>query len=90
MKSLSNTNQEEAVSNVPDIKIHGDPSIWVCLCKSSSEEEGWMKSTKAMAVPGGVLVQVSTQQGDHVAEALAYVPWAILEDGKLKSPPEED
>jgi len=33
-----------------------------------------MKSTKAMEVPGGCVVQVTTQQGDDVAEALTFVP----------------
>jgi len=33
-----------------------------------------MKSTKAMEIPGvGCLVQVTTQQGDNVAEAITMV-----------------
>ncbi|MFA5739425.1 MAG: hypothetical protein WC902_11630 [Bacteroidales bacterium] len=57
------------------------------LCKASSESEGWMKSTKACEVPGGCIVQVTTQQrnpdGSYaVAEALTYVPGArIVDDG---------
>ena len=38
-----------------------------------------MKSTKAMDIEGlGVLVQVSTQQGTEVAEALTFIPDAHL------------
>ena len=34
-----------------------------------------MKSAKAMEIRGvGCVVQVTTQQGDHVAEALTFVP----------------
>ena len=54
------------------------------LCKASSEDEGWMKSTKAMEIEGGgCIVQVTTQQRNHdgtyaVAEALAFVPCATI------------
>jgi hypothetical protein len=55
------------------------------LCKASSESEGWMKSTKAMAVVGGCIVQVTTQQRNNdgsyaVAEALTYVPGVTITD----------
>ena len=33
-----------------------------------------MKSAKAMEVDNGCVVQVTTQQGDNVAEALVFVP----------------
>lgn len=57
------------------------------LCKASSQNEGWMKSTKAMEIPGiGCVVQVSTQQknpdGSYtVAEAVTFVPG--VEIGKM-------
>jgi hypothetical protein len=73
-KTLNNTNMDELKANVSDVAIHGDPGAWLCLCKASSKEQGWMKSTKVMPLPNGVLVQVSTQQGDNIAEALAFVP----------------
>ena len=55
------------------------------LCKASSKSEGWMKSTKAMYVDEGCVVQVTTQQrnpdGSYaVAEALTYVPGACIID----------
>ena len=79
-KTLKNSNIDGATKNVPDIKFAGTPDLWKLLCKAYSEEEGWMKSTKAMMVPGaGCLVQVTTQQtnpdGSYViAEAITFFP----------------
>lgn len=83
-KDYGVTNPKEARAKVPDIKVHGDPNLWYCVGKASSQSGGWMKSTKAMLVPGaGVVVQASTQQGDNVAEALTFVPSAsLLREGK--------
>lgn len=40
-----------------------------------------MKSTKAMEIEGvGCVVQVTTQQGDNVAEALTFVPNVRIEE----------
>lgn len=65
-------------SNVPDVVIFGGDTFKL-LSKSSSQDQGLMKSTKAMGVPGGCVVQVTTQQrnpdGSYaVAEALTFVP----------------
>ena len=78
-KTLGNSDISGTKKNVPDVVVFGDGDAWQLLCKASSEEEGWMKSTKAMEMPGGVLIQVTTQQrnayGSYaVAEALAFVP----------------
>jgi hypothetical protein len=77
-KSLHNTDQNGASKNVPDIEFFGG-DLFKLLSKASSEKEGWMKSTKAMEVKGGCLVQVTTQQRNpdgsySLAEALAFVP----------------
>ena len=75
MKTLFTTTVSEAKFNVPDLVTFGDVDTWKLICKASSDTEGWMKSTKALQIDGvGCLVQVTTQQGDHVAEALAFVP----------------
>ncbi len=79
MKTLHNSDVSGARKNVPDIKIVGNGNMFKLLCKASSESEGWMKSTKAMEVSGGCVVQVTTQQrnpdGSYaVAEALTFVP----------------
>ena len=82
MKTLSNTKASQTKDNVLDAQFYGDDDLFKCLSKAWSVTEGWMKSTKAMNVPGGVVIQVSTQQGDHVAEAVAFVPGAeVVPDG---------
>lgn len=83
-KTLHNSTVSKAKNNVPDLRVYGNGDIFRLISKASSETEGWMKSTKAMEMPAlGCLVQVTTQQGDQVAEALAFVPGArIAEDEK--------
>ena len=74
-KTLTNANVNEAMECVPDLKIYGNGDLWVLLSKASSQREGWMKSTKAMSIDGaGCLVQVTTQQGGKIAEAVTWVP----------------
>lgn len=86
MKTLHNSDVSGARKNVKDIKVVGNGDMFKLLCKASSENEGWMKSTKACEVPEGCIVQVTTQQrnadGSYaVAEALTYVPGVrIVED----------
>jgi len=96
-RTLDNTNVEEAKTNIPDLKVVGDGDMWQLLCKASSQGEGWMKSTKAMQLPDGCLVQVTTQQRDNhgqyaVAEAVTYVPNVYICDDvnggkRLAGPP---
>ena len=85
MKTLHNTDGSDARQNVKDIQVVGNPDLFRLLFKASSQAEGWMKSTKAMVVPGGCVVQVTTQQrnpdGSYaVAEALTFVPGVTVED----------
>lgn len=79
-KTLHNSDVSGARQNVPDINVVGNGDTFRLLCKASSQKEGWMKSTKAMEVPGGCVVQVTTQQGDNIAEALAFVPGVKITD----------
>jgi len=77
-KTLHNSDVSGARQNVKDIKVVGNGDTFRLLCKASSQNEGWMKSTKAMEVPGGCVVQVTTQQRNDdgsyaVAEALTFV-----------------
>ena len=79
-KTLHNSTVSGAKKNVSDLKVFGNGDMFQLLCKASSKSEGWMKSTKAMYIPGqGCLVQVTTQQGDNVAEALQFVPGVKIE-----------
>lgn len=82
-KTLHNSTVSGARQNVKDIKIVGNGDMFRLLCKASSQEEGWMKSTKACDVGHGCIVQVTTQQrnpdGSYaVAEALTYVPGVTI------------
>jgi hypothetical protein len=78
-KTLHNSDISGARQNVPDIKVVGNGDMFRLLCKASSQKEGWMKSTKAMELHNGCLVQVTTQQKNpdgsySIAEALQFVP----------------
>lgn len=79
-KTLDITDVNGARANISDIKVFGDGDLWQLVSKASSAEQGWMKSCKAMEVPGrGVCVQVTTQQrnpdGSYaIAEAVCFVP----------------
>lgn len=74
-KTLGKTTASKAKDNVNDIEFWGNGDTFKLISKASSQEEGWMKSTKAMQISGiGCAVQVTTQQGDDVAEALTFVP----------------
>lgn len=85
-KPLHNSDVSGARKNAKDIKVVGNGDLFRLLCKVSSEAEGWMKSTKAMEIPGeGCVVQVTTQQrnpdGSYaVAEAVTFVPNAMIVD----------
>jgi hypothetical protein len=87
MKTLHNSDISGAKKNVKDIKVVGDGDMFRLLCKASSDTEGWMKSTKAMEVPNGCVVQVTTQQRNEdgtyaIAEAISFVPGVKLADDK--------
>ena len=82
-KTLKNSDISGARKNVKDIVVVGNGDTFALVCKAHSEAEGWMKSTKACEVPGGCIVQVTTQQrnpdGSYaLAEALTFVPHVQL------------
>ena len=75
MKTLHNSDVNEAKKNVSDLKIFGNGDTFKLICKASSANEDWMKSTKAMQISGiGCVVQVTTQQGENVSESVCFVP----------------
>lgn len=74
-KDLTVTSIADAQTKIPDIQVFGNGDLWQLLSKASSKEGGWMKSTKAMdIINSGVVLQVTTQQGEQVSEALTFVP----------------
>jgi len=84
-KTLHNSDVSGARKNVKDIRVVGNGDTFALLCKASSDSEGWMKSTKAMQVHNGCVVQVTTQQRNKdgsysIAEAITFVPGVRLAD----------
>lgn len=82
-KTLGNTDSNGAKKNVKDIVFWGNGDTFKLISKASSKNEGWMKSSKAMEIEGvGCVVQVTTQQGDNVAEAVTFVPGVEIKEEK--------
>jgi len=72
-----------AKQNIPDIEKYGDPDAWILLCKASSNAQGFMKSTKAMQIHNGCLVQTETQQKNPdgswaISQAITFVQGVII------------
>lgn len=85
-KSLGNTDSNGTKKNVPDVAFWGNGDSFKLICKAHSKSEGWMKSTKAMEIEGvGCVVQVTTQQGENVSEALTFVPGVKIVDVSANS-----
>ena len=90
-KMLDISEVKGAKANISDLNVYGDGDTFALLCKASSQEQGWMKSTKAMEIEGvGCLVQVTTQNEEMPAEAVTFVPGVRIqetkdEDGKVIS-----
>lgn len=81
-KTLNVINNNDLKNKVSDVEIFGE-DVWHLLCKASSKNEKWMKSTKVMNVHGGCLVQVTTQNQDNIAESVVFVPHNYFKDGKI-------
>lgn len=78
-KTLDIKNAQDTKEKVSDVVIQGNVDAFGLLCKASSQEQGWMKSTKVCNVHNGCIVQISTQQrnpdGSYaLAEAITFVP----------------
>lgn len=76
---MMNVDRDTVNTNVRDVETFGDQHLWECICKAWSEEEGWIKSTKAMYVGVGCIVQVTVERRNpdgsySLAEAVAFVP----------------
>lgn len=84
-RPLGATCKNGAKTLMPDAVTWGESDGFKLISKFSSEAAGIMKSTKAMDVGHGCLVQVTTQQRNPdgsfaVAEALTYVPGVTILD----------
>lgn len=78
-KQLDITCTKTARANIGDLKTWGDSDLFKLLAKASSDEGGWMKTTKAMALPTGVLIQTETQQRCGDETTTMAVPAAMAE-----------
>jgi hypothetical protein len=80
-KTLKNTTASETIKNVKDTEFWGNGDTFKLISKASSKNERWMKSTKAMQIKSiGCVIQVTTQQGNNIAEALTFVPEVKIEE----------
>jgi len=77
-KTLNVLDTADAKDKISDVEVFGNPDAWVLITKASSKKEGWMKSTKAMSTINGVIVLVSTQQGNNIAESTVFIPNAFI------------
>ena len=78
-RTLDVKNTEDVKRKVSDVKVTGNPDVWQLIAKASSESEGWMKSTKAMDIGNGCLVQTTTLERNPdgskvIFEAVTFVP----------------
>ena len=77
--NLKNTTNEDTKKNINDAFIFGD-DCWKLITKFSSESRGTMKSTKAMKCGKDVVIQVTTQQGNNISEAITFVPGVRIKE----------
>ena len=87
-KPVDVTNIADLKEKVSDVKVFGNPDTFKLLCKASSKQQGWMKSTKVCNVRGGCVMQTETQiknpDGSYsLSQALTYVPNIQIKDGAI-------
>ena len=92
-KPLDVINIEDAKSKVSDLVVFGNGDAWELLCKASSKEQGWMKSTKVMEIgKKGIMMQVTTEFRVNgvitaCAEAIQFLEGVRIQrdsDGKIE------
>lgn len=62
------------------LKIEGDANLWITLQKVRDPNSGWIKTTRAMTTPAGVLINTCSRKtgAPIAAEALVLVPGCRL------------
>lgn len=93
-KDLNIVSPEGLRAAVPDVELHGDPNLWICIAKASSKSKGWMHSTKVALIRGqGLLIQTSTELADigsyahRTSQALQFIPGVFLEGRTVEGKP---
>lgn len=66
-----------------DLVVFGNPDLWVLICKAGSAQQNWMKSTKAMEVPNGCVLQVTTTIDKSTSESTCFVPDVCIKEDDL-------
>lgn len=76
-----------ATAPAPKLKITGDAKLWTTLQQITDTTNGWTKTTRAMQVPGGVLVNTCSRKkgSDQAAEALCFVPGVRIFNGEISN-----
>lgn len=74
--------RRQAISQGSTIEVFGDPDQLKLLFKVQGA--GWKKSTKALPVPGGCVIQMTTERQSQdgswtTAEAMQFIPGATVE-----------
>ncbi|NEQ46528.1 MAG: hypothetical protein F6K00_24495 [Leptolyngbya sp. SIOISBB] len=72
-------------SDLDDVETVGNPDTFKLLFKAQGISQGsfFKKSTKAMRVPGGCIIQVTNERQNpdgswNVAEALTFIPGDLV------------
>lgn len=59
-------------------KVTGQINLWTTLQTVRDTASGATKTTRAMQVPGGVIINTCTRGAAYAAEALVFVPGLTL------------
>ena len=78
---LNTAPNNPAAKAIVDLKTTGMPDLFRLISKASSNEMGFMRSTKAFDTGDGVVLQVSTLNHGVPAESVTYVPGVRVEHG---------
>lgn len=68
----------------PQIEVKGPTDLWLTLQYACDHRTHTTKTTRAMSVPGGVLVNTCTRAAGFACEASVFVPGAQLVAGPTK------
>ena len=86
-KALNNTSIADVQATTSDLVVFGNGDTWKLLCKVSSKEQGFMKSTKALEVEGvGCVLQTTTEFRNRVdavtncTDSVVFVPGVTVID----------
>lgn len=79
-QALVRQGREEGRNAASELEVIGDPDLWRVLQQVKDPRRGWIKTTRAMEIPGeGCLIQSCTRKSEadgsaHFSEAMQFVP----------------